>query len=73
MIETHLQEILALPASERLRLIDLIWESLTPEADQLPLSEAHIRAIDEAVAEHEANPDDTISRDELFDMIRRDG
>ena len=71
MSDADLAEILKLPAGERLRLVELIWESLAAEPSEVPLSDAHRAVIDERVAEHERNPDDVVSREEVLLQARR--
>ena len=58
MTDTDVAEILKLPVEERLRLVELIWESLAANPSAVPLGDAHRAAIDERLAEHERNPDD---------------
>ena len=41
MSNTDVAEILKLPAEERMRLVEMIWESLVSDAPALPLSDAH--------------------------------
>ena len=55
-------KILALPAEERLRLVELI---------DIPLSDAHGAVIDERLAEHEVSPNDVVTRAEVFALARR--
>ena len=50
MSDADVAEILKLPAEERLRLVELIWESLGTTPDAVPLSDAHRVAIDEELA-----------------------
>jgi putative addiction module component (TIGR02574 family) len=71
MSNADVAEILKLPAEERLRLVELIWESLAAEPSDVPLSDAHRAAIDERIAEHERNPDDVVSREEVLARARR--
>ena len=71
MSDAHVAEILKLSAEERLRLVEIIWASLAADPSSLPLSDAHRAAIDEALAEHERNPDDVVSRAEVFAEARR--
>jgi len=71
MSDTDVAEILKLPVEERLRLVELIWESLATDPSGVPLGEAHRAVIDERVAEHERHPDDVASRGELFSEARR--
>ena len=71
MSDTDVAEILKLPVEERLRLLELIWESLAGDPSALPLSDAHRAVLDERVAEHERNPDDVATRDEVLAEARR--
>ena len=71
MSDTDVAEILRLPAEERLRLVEIIWASLVTEPSSVPLGDAHRAVIDERLAEHERNPDDVVSRDEVLAEARR--
>jgi putative addiction module component (TIGR02574 family) len=71
MSDTDVAEILKLPAEERLRLVEIIWASLVADPLSVPLSDAHRAVIDERLAEHERNPDDVVSRDEVLAEARR--
>ena len=71
MSDTDVAEILKLPVEERMRLVELIWESLAADPSALPLSDAHRAVLDERLAEHERNPDDVAARDEILAEARR--
>jgi putative addiction module component (TIGR02574 family) len=71
MSESDVPEILKLPVEERLRLVELIWESIATDPAGVPLGDAHRAIIDERVAEHARNPDGVVSRSELFSEARR--
>jgi len=71
MSNADVAEILKLPAEERLRLMELIWESLAAKPSDVPLSDAHRAVIDERIAEHERNPDDVVSRKDVLAQARR--
>jgi len=71
MSDADVAEILKLSAEERLRLVELIWESLAAKPSEVPLSDAHRAVIDERIAEHERNPDDVVPRDEVLAQARR--
>jgi putative addiction module component (TIGR02574 family) len=71
MSEAEVAEILKLPAEERMRLVELIWESLAEEAASVPLGEAQRAVIDERLAEHARDPDDVVTRDEVLAEARR--
>lgn len=71
MSDADVAEILKLPVEERLRLAELIWESLVADPSGVPLGEAHRAVIDERLAEHERNPGDVVSRAEVLAEARR--
>ena len=71
MSDTDVAEILKLPVEERLRLVELIWESIATDPAGVPLGDAHRALIDERVAEHERDPNGVVSRSELFAEARR--
>lgn len=69
MSDTDVAEILKLPAEERLRLVELLWESLSATPSLVPMGEAHRTAIDEALAEHRENPDDVLTFEEVVSGV----
>jgi putative addiction module component (TIGR02574 family) len=71
MSDADVAEILKLPVEERMRLVELIWESLAANPAALPLGDAHRAVLDERLAEHERNPDDIATRDEVLAESRR--
>ena len=71
MSDADIAEILKLSPEERLRLIDIIWDSLSADPSSVPLGDAHRKAIDERLAEHERNPDDVVTRDQVLAEARR--
>lgn len=71
MSDADVAEILKLSAEERLRIAEIIWESLAADPSSVPLSDAHRTAIDERLAEHERDPDDVVSKDEVLREARR--
>ena len=71
MSDTDVAEILKLPPEERLRLVELIWESLSATPDAVPLGEAHRAAIDEELAAHRQSPDDVVTLKEVLSGVRR--
>ena len=71
MSDADVAEILKPPAEERMRLAEIIWTSLASDPASVPLGDAHRAAIDEHLAEHERNPDDVVSRDQVLAEARR--
>lgn len=71
MSDADIAEILKLPIDERLRLVELIWKSIAANPSAVPLGDAHCAVIDERVAEHERDPGDVLTRDEVLAEARR--
>ncbi|HYR35130.1 MAG TPA: addiction module protein [Burkholderiales bacterium] len=71
MSDADVAEILKLPPEQRMRLVEIIWASLAAEPSSVPLGDAHRAVIDERVAEHERNPDDVVSREQVLKESRR--
>jgi putative addiction module component (TIGR02574 family) len=59
-VESLTDEALALPAAERLRLVQRLWESLhatlQADPDALPLTDEQLQALDRRAAEMERDP-----------------
>ncbi len=64
-------EILALPVSERVRLVEAIWDSISAVPDALPLAQWQKDELDRRLAEFEADPDSGATLEEVFARIRR--
>jgi putative addiction module component (TIGR02574 family) len=71
MSNADIAEILKLPVEERLRLVELIWESIAANPSVVPVGDAHRAVIDERLAEHAREPDDVLTRDEMLAEARR--
>jgi putative addiction module component (TIGR02574 family) len=50
-------EISRLTPTEKLRLVEELWDTLAADPDQLPIPAWHAQALDEAQAAYKANPD----------------
>ena len=71
MSDADIAEILKLPAEERMKLLEIIWESLASDPSSVPMGGAHRAVIDERLAEHERNPGDVVSLDQVLADARR--
>ena len=65
MLKIDMDVIKRLSVSERVRLVQDIWDTLQPTAEELPLTEEQRRVIDRRLAEHEAEPSSAITWGEL--------
>lgn len=66
MTDNDIAEILKLPVEEKLRLLELIWDSLAADPPALPLSDAQRAIIDERLTEHLRTPEDVLTLDEVL-------
>ena len=66
MSDADVVEILKLPVEDRLRLVELLWESLSVNSAAVPLSDAHRAAIDDELAAHRQNPDDGLTLEQVL-------
>jgi putative addiction module component (TIGR02574 family) len=57
-----------LPQSEKIRLVQELWDEIATEAAHLPLTESQRRLLDERLNQHEQNPDDV----ETWDKVKKD-
>lgn len=63
-------EILALPASERISLVDAIWDSIAEAPDALEMTQRQEDELDRRLAEFEADPDSGATLEEVFAHLR---
>lgn len=61
MDSAQIEAILKLDVDERIRIVQLIWDSIADSPESVPLTDAEKAAIEELVAEDEASPDDVVS------------
>jgi putative addiction module component (TIGR02574 family) len=71
MKQELIAEILALPVSERMRLIEAIWDSIAAVPEALPLTQWQKDELDRRLAEFASDPDSGASLEEVFAIIRR--
>ena len=70
MSDADIAEILKLPVEERLRLVEAIWDSIAAHPSAVPMGDAHRAVLDERLADHNRNPDDVLTRDEVLAQAR---
>lgn len=64
-------EILALPITERVRMVEAIWDSISVAPEALPLTAWQKKELDLRLAEYEADPDSGSTLEEVFARLRR--
>jgi len=60
-----LNEVMALPAVEKLDLIDKLWESISPELDQADVSDEEKNLLDERWENYLKNPESALTLEQL--------
>ena len=60
MVKIDMDSIKQLSVAERVRLVQDIWETLQPTAEELPLTEEQRQLIERRLEEHRSDPDSAI-------------
>jgi putative addiction module component (TIGR02574 family) len=63
-LEQTISELTSLPVVEKLRIIESVWDSISPSQIAAPTPEQQAE-IDRRIAAHDADPTSAISSDEL--------
>lgn len=61
MDSAQLEAILKLDVDERLRIVQIIWDSIAASPETVPLTVAERDTMDRLVAEDDADPGDVVS------------
>jgi putative addiction module component (TIGR02574 family) len=61
-----------LPAAERVRLVEELWDEVAQELERRPLTEAERRLLDERLGQHEEHPSDVEPWETARDDLLRD-
>ena len=67
----RLEDILHLSVSERLDLLEEIWDSIAASLEALPLTEAQRAELDRRLQAHAQNPEDVETWDEVKTRIKQ--
>jgi putative addiction module component (TIGR02574 family) len=70
-ITATLKEITALSVSDRIRIVQAIWDSIAEEQVYTDLTTAQQQELDRRIADYEANPDDVLTWEEIKASIKR--
>jgi putative addiction module component (TIGR02574 family) len=58
-----------LSVDEQIDYVQALWDRIAASPDRVPVPDWHRQLIDERLAEHETNPDDVVSWDEVRSAI----
>ena len=64
-------KILELPVTERIHLVEAIWDSISAIPEALPLTAWQKEELDRRLSEFEASPDSGATLEEAFARVRR--
>jgi putative addiction module component (TIGR02574 family) len=61
----ELPQVMALPAEEKLKLLDELWEAVAAEMDSVEVSQAEKDLLDSRWADYAANPSSALTPDQF--------
>jgi len=61
MDKALMEQVLSLPAADRLDLMDRIWASLADNPELIPLPDEHRRILEARLRAHRTNPGEVVS------------
>lgn len=70
-ITTTLKDITSLSIEDRIDLVQAIWDSIAAEQAYPDLTEAQQQEIDRRIADHEANPDNVLTWEEIKASLKK--
>lgn len=71
MKNVSVADLLELPVAERIRLVELIWDSIAAVPEAVPLTEELRAELDRRLAEFELNPESGSPWEDVRDRIVR--
>ena len=70
MVKLDMDAIRRLSVSERLALVEEIWDSISADPESVPISEAQIAEARRRLADHEADPSTAVSWEDAEERLR---
>lgn len=70
-MRTSIDDLRKLPVTERLEIVESLWDSIAADADQLLLTDHQAEELDRRLAAHESNPAEGVSWPELRDRLQK--
>ena len=66
-----MSDLLSLSIDERLRLVEVLWNSIAADAEAIPLTREQREEIDLRLAEHAADPSSAIPWEQVRERLSR--
>jgi putative addiction module component (TIGR02574 family) len=70
-MNTLLEQSLALPIPERIKLVEDIWDSITAEPETLGLTPEQIAEVDRRIDDYSKNPEKLVPWEEARERLRQ--
>ena len=70
-MSTQLSDILQLSITERIQLVEDIWDSIAALPEAVPLTDAQRQELDRRLQAYAQNPNEGIAWDELKEHVRK--
>ena len=70
-MSTSIDELSKLPLSQRLEIVEKLWDSIAADAERLPLTTRQAEELDRRLSDHEANPGEGASWEVVRDRLRK--
>ena len=71
MKQNLVAQILELPIAERVRLVEVIWDSISAVPEALALTQWQREELDRRLDEFESDPDSGVTLEDMLVQIRR--
>jgi putative addiction module component (TIGR02574 family) len=68
---TEIKDILKLSVEERLHLVQTIWDSISGEAEESPVSDGHMAILNERLESYKKNPGNNVSWEEVKESAKK--
>ena len=69
-MKTEFEPLLKLSVAERLLLVEDLWDSIAEDTSQLPVPEFKLEELRRRELEHEQNPNDVFTWDEVLAYVK---
>lgn len=69
-MSSSIDELSRLPLSQRLELVEKLWDSIAADIEQLPLTSKQADELDRRLAAHEATPEDGSRWEDVRQRLR---
>lgn len=70
-MNTHLEEILALPVGERIKLVEDIWDSIAAVPEAVQLTSSQREEIERRLEDYRTNPEDVVPWEVVKERLRQ--